>query len=352
MQHPRRWRTIALAAIPVGIMLILAANLHKDHWSGAAFAFTGFGALLCGVFVSWQAHVAARAQSRLTSGEGRLASWRVDPALWQAFLERERTLRLREGTLPNELSLADDIPASGIDVIIGEDAVSVGERVHVLPRHGTPEVLGAELLDGGNVQYAELQLRHPPRARSAGGISSPLLTRLTLPLPASASRDARRAIGFYARGRPGKASVFHGRGDGSDAEDLSTCSQCGYTTHVFRSTCPRCGGGMLSKRWARRFGTLLLVLGGGISAVMAVVLLKLSPMLLNPGVDTGGMRFGGSPAQALAIWAVLAAVLVFGATAASLGAWQMVTGKRNLRVGGAMLAVFTAVVLLGQWLLR
>ena len=57
----------------------------------------------------------------------------------------------------------------------------------------------------------------------------------------------------------GAQRFFHGRGDGADPEDLSRCMHCGFETHRYRSECERCGTGLQSRRWSRRFGAVLVL---------------------------------------------------------------------------------------------
>lgn len=355
MRNPRRWTRIAFGAVPLGALMIVAGvtlpyGLAMDLPRALLFAL-GSGAVLFGGAGGWQAWGAARAQASLARGEDVIARWRVDAATWRAFAEQDRDATRAREWLPNELSLPDEVPATGVEVVIGQDAIDVGGSVHMLPRHDAPEVLEASLRDGqGGPDVAELHLRYPPVPRRSGGMSDPLHTRLSFPVEAGAWRDARRAIGHFAMGRPGKASFFHGPGDGSDPEDLSTCQHCGYRTHAYRSTCPECGGSLLSRRWTRRFGMVLIALGAVITVAMGVVLVKLTPMLAHPGVDQGGTRFDGTPLQALMVWAILAAVFVFGATATGLGFWQVLTGKRNLRAAMLMLGIFSALVTIAHWL--
>lgn len=353
MRNPRRWRVIAMVACLLGAGLVFVVATLPPARAGdvlhAVLFAVGGGGVMFGVVGGWMAHRAARAQAALERGDAVLARWRVEAADWQAFLAADAALATG---LVNELSAPDEIPADGIEVVVGEDAIDIGGSVHVLPRHGAPEVLEATLRDGRGTgpDIAELRLRHPPSPRSSGGTTPATLTRLAFPVGRGAWRDARRAIGHYALGRPGKASFFHGRGDGSDAEDLGTCAACGYQTHHFRATCPQCGGGMLSRRWARRFGGVSAVLGAGITLVMTVILLRLSPVLANPGIDHGGTRFNGTPSQALMVWVVLAAVWVFGATATVNGAWMVSTGRRNLRVAYVLAGIFSAAIVVAELL--
>lgn len=350
MRHPRRWRAAALAALPLGLLLVLVADRQASEDAAVMFGAAGACVLLFGVLMGGSAHRAARAQARLARGEGVLARWRVAAADWQAFLARERELGARDDSWPNAAPLPEALPPEGIDIVIGEDAWSIDGSLHLLPRHGMPEVIAADLhaLGEGDPGVAELQLRHPPTMRRNGEMTDPVYTRLAVPLPLSAWRDARKAIAFYARGRPGKAGFFHGRGDGSDPEDLSTCPACGHRTHMFRATCPECGAGIVSRRWTRRYGWVLAVLGGLLTAGMAILLWKLSPMLANPGVTYGKTRFAGSFVQALVVWAVLGAVLAFGLTALGGGAWQVATGRRNLRVAWVLSTIFSGLAILAS----
>lgn len=349
MRDPRRWRAIAIAACLLGGGMAYAPFQLPAGWAGDGLRALLFGvggtALAFGIVGGWMAHRAARAQAALARGDAVLARWRVDAADWRAFLEADGAAA-DAGELANELA-AGEPPDGGIEIVVGEEAIDVGGSVHVLPRHGAPEVLEATLRDGGGgPDIAELRLRHPPSPRSGGGMSPATYTRLAFPIGRGAWRDARRAIGHYAKGRPGKASFFHGRGDGSDPEDLSTCGACGYRTHQFRATCPECGGGMLSRRWARRYGGVAAVLGLAITLTMTVLLLALSPMLAHPGVEYGSTRFSGNAAQALLVWAVLGAVWVFGATATGLGLSMVATGRRNLRVAWVLAGISGALLLL------
>jgi hypothetical protein len=163
-------------------------------------------------------------------------------------------------------------------------------------------------------------------------------------------RDARAVVAFYDRARPGPADFFHGAGDGSDPEDLNTCASCGYQTHEFRSVCPRCGGGMATRRWARRFGGILVACGLAITGTMGAVLISMGPLLARPGVTIDGSRFSGTPAEAWMVLAILGAVTAFGLTALAYGAWQVKTGRRDFRVVGIMLAIWSALLLVAHFL--
>jgi hypothetical protein len=356
MRNPTRWRNVGLVACAVGLIAAIAPFQLPPNVGGdglrATFFCLGLTGLVFGGATAWWGHRDGRAKASLERGDDVIARWPVDPATWHAFLEADTHARDGLDWLPNELSVAGEVPAEGIEVIVGREAIEIGGSVHVLPRHGAPEVLDATLGEGhGRPDTIELHLRYPGGGTGASGvIQGPTHTRLAFPVAAGRWRDARRVVGYYAGGRPGAPDFFHGRGDGSDPEDLSSCWSCGYQTYQFRSTCPQCGAGLLSRRWSRRFGTILIVLGLALTVGMIVLLAKLSPLLLHPGTSVGGTRFTGTRAQALMIWGVLSAVLAFGATTTAYGVWQAATGRRNRNVAFAMLALFGGLCALARWL--
>jgi hypothetical protein len=132
-------------------------------------------------------------------------------------------------------------------------------------------------------------------------------------------------VAHYRGDTPRVANFFHGKGDGTNSEDLTYCYKCGYETYKLMSHCPQCGRSMQSKRWSRRYGVILVVLGLVISVVIGFVLLALLPRLLEPG----GSRFSGTGAQATLALFVLGAVETFGVTVTCYGLWQIVTGRRS-----------------------
>ncbi|MEO5882301.1 MAG: hypothetical protein ABIQ06_07780 [Caldimonas sp.] len=72
------------------------------------------------------------------------------------------------------------------------------------------------------------------------------------------------------------------------------------------SVCEKCGGSMLSRRWARRLGVVLFVLGLVLTAGLGYLLWILSAQLMSPGRSFGGV---------IAAVVVIAAALKFVSTA-------------------------------------
>lgn len=353
MRDSRRWRNLSLvvlATAPPALALpwLLPADVAGDGLRGGLFCY-GLMALFFGGDAAISLHRNLRAKAALARGEDVIARWRLSPEQWRAFLALDGRAPDSGPGPANELTPRDDIPPDGVEVIVGRDAVLVDGSIHRIPQHGAPEVLSAELRDNDGVgapATIELRLKYPGvGASSSGAPRGPTYTRLCFPLPGPAWRDARRVVAHFNRDLPGTPDFFHGRGDGSDPEDLSTCWSCGFQTHKYRSQCERCGASLLSRRWSRRFGLVLTLCGLFITGLMSTVLYLALPLLMRPGVSVGGNRFDGSPAAALGVTLVLGAVFVFGVTALGYGLWQMATGKRNLKVAKVMLAIAGALAL-------
>ncbi len=224
-------------------------------------------------------------------------------------------------------------------MIVGKEAFQIGDSIHRVSLRGTPEITEA-LLHTGTPPVIELQLYYPAYA-GPSTLNPARYTALRFPVGQRASADARQVVAHFRGDLGGEPDFFHGRGDGKNPEDLSKCYHCGYETHKFRSHCPKCGTGLQSRRWSRRFGLGLVICGVIICGIMGFVVFATGSMLLNSGVSSGGMRFSGTPGQARMVLAIFGAVLAFGLTALGYGLWQMFTGRRSKRV------IYFAVALAG-----
>jgi hypothetical protein len=329
----------------------LPADAAGDTARGVLFVY-GLMAMVFGGLSALFRHREAQAKAALARGEEVLARWVVDTEAWREFAAGAHQFNEAEG-VPNEFLIPDTIPAAGLEVIVGKGAIQIGDSIHVLPRRGTPEVTHANVFGAasGGI-YCELRLYYPGGGQGASGIPrGPRRSMLRFPVVPGALREAEAAIAHYRAGRPGKADFFHGRGDGTDAEDVSECIACGFKTHAFVSHCPQCGAGVQSRRWSRRFGFLLTLCGLFISGAMGAVLYYALPLLLHPGESVGGSSFSGTPAQALMVLGVLCLVMGFGLACLGYGIWQIVTGRRSARVIGVILAMWTLFLLIA-WLLE
>lgn len=356
MRNPRRWRNITLALIVSGVIAVLAAFLlpaaaANDTVRSLLFLY---GAMMTffGGSSAYVRHVEWRAKQALARGEDILARWRVDADTWRAFIEHANQPGEHTRNNRNEYSAPRHVPIDGVEIIVGRAAVQIEESIHPLPRQGTPEITHAELLPGqGGPDCIVLRLYYPRGGHGASGLPRPAIrTRLCFPIAPDARKEAEAVVAYYASGRPGAANWFHGRGDGTDAEDLSECGSCGYKTYVLRSHCPNCGSSLQSRRWSRRFGFALALCGLFVSGMIGYVLYRTAPLLLNPGQRINGSSFSGTATQAKVVLGIMGLVLTFGLSVLLYGLWQVSTGRRNPRVIAFVIFLVAVLCLLARWL--
>ena len=346
MRHPHRARTVALWFVGLGAISLAAWFWVGTEHVGVRVALFVFGtmALAFGGLFALFGHQDARAKEALARGEDIIARWRVEADDWQRFVASEPQWSSHAQGRPNEFRPSEAVESDGVELIVGKAAVQIGESIHRVSLRSIPEITEARLHDG-TPPIIELLLYYPPYA-TRFGMRPPRYTALRFPVGQGSMADARRAMAHFRGDLPGEPDFFHGRGDGTDPEDLSRCYHCSYETHKLRSRCPKCGTSLQSRRWSRRFG-LCLVLGGVIiCGLMGFVLWDMGPSLLRPGAPVTGTRFTGTPEKARMLLGIFTAVLTVGLTAFSYGLWQMFTARRSKRV------IYFLVALAGAlWLL-
>jgi hypothetical protein len=136
-----------------------------------------------------------------------------------------------------------------------------------------------------------------------------------------------------------------------DAEDLSTCASCGFQTAEALASCPKCGTNLLTRRWTRRYGAVLVFIGAFLALMMGGILWMMLPTLLHPGVEIDGQTFTGTPGFARGVIAGLGSIMLFGVAACAYGVWQVRTGERNLTVV-SLLVGFVGVLYVIALLIR
>lgn len=333
------------------MLLWWTGDSASNGWK-AVLACYALTAVLFGSTSAIMRHRDVRAQSGLARGENVLARWQIDEFAWRDFVAMNEALQAESDSRTNELDILAVDSTNDIDVTVGKEAIDFGGQIFVLPRRGTPEIASARLHES-RVQpsYLEFQLKYPPRAGGASGVIRPATySVLRMPVARSAVREAQLVAAHYNGDVAGTADFFHGTGDGADAEDLSTCWSCGFRTYKYQSECPRCGSGLQSRRWSRRFGLGLTICGvlltGGVGALLYIVI----PLLKQAGEKVDGTSFSGSAPQAFMVLSVLIAVFTFGATALGYGIWQMRTGRRSKKPLYIMLPIFVGLMLVAQLL--
>ena len=134
---------------------------------------------------------------------------------------------------------------------------------------------------------------------------------------------------------------------------VQTCPQCQAQAPSWVDWCPGCELRLSKPSRIRALGWMLMVIGSGLVAGMAYLLVVIARIIRNsddPGATT---RFAGTPADALMIYAILGVVLAFGIVSVVSGAWQVRYGTRNPRLVKVVLgfaAVFFGIGALVQYL--
>lgn len=124
-------------------------------------------------------------------------------------------------------------------------------------------------------------------------------------------------------------------------EQFIPCPSCGQGNSTHYDICQKCGHipHAKSMRWR---GAISLVLGLLLVGGMGYLMLLIADIMrhsADPGATT---RFNGTPAQAAAIFAVLAFVWLFGVVSVVTGAWMLRYGRRSEKLKRIVL-IFGAI---------
>ena len=346
MRNSDRARTIGLWCVGLGAVSLVAwlwpGQSHSVGVRVALLLFAIWGIVFGGLFTLFR-HQYVRAKQALERGEDVIARWHVEAEDWESFVAQDPQWTSHAQGRVNEFNPSEAVESNGVEVIVGKAGVQIGGSFHLVRLRSTPEITEARLHEG-RPSVIELLLYYPPYA-TRFGMRPARYTALRFPVGQGAPEGARQVVAHFRGDLGAEPDFFHGRGDGTNPEDLSKCYNCGYETHKLRSHCPKCGTTLQSRRWSRRFGVALVIGGLIICGLMGYVVLELGPSLLNPGASSRGTRFTGTPAKARMLLAIFGAVVAFGLTALGYGVWQMVTGRRSKRV------IYFAVALAGLLLL-
>ncbi|HVQ08119.1 MAG TPA: hypothetical protein VMS43_06755 [Allosphingosinicella sp.] len=129
----------------------------------------------------------------------------------------------------------------------------------------------------------------------------------------------------------------------------SACNQptCATVVEGRVHTCPKCGGPMRSVGESPARAILLLICGVLLAGGMGVIMLKIGPSMLNPGVEASdGSSFTGTTDQARLFLTLFAAVFVFGLVAIANGIFMLVTRRQSKGFIIVTLALATVLIIL------
>jgi len=97
--------------------------------------------------------------------------------------------------------------------------------------------------------------------------------------------------------------------------------------------------GVRSPATLRALGAVMVVLGGGLMAGMAVLSWVMYGVLQNSGDPRATTKFTGSESDIMFMFGIFGLLFFIGLTAFAAGVWQIVFGKRNLWLVWAMLGL-------------
>ncbi len=128
MNHPVRSRNIWLAVAGMGVvcLIVVFAGLAPERFGPVPFFAAGLIATPVGVIVMLVNQSQVRSMRRLDRGEGNIASWRVTPDEWRAFIALNAGFHNKEGVSKNVLDLEQAPPLDGVEVAATAQSVRVG----------------------------------------------------------------------------------------------------------------------------------------------------------------------------------------------------------------------------------
>lgn len=196
MRNPGRKLLIWLAIAVLGWVAIAASfdasrRLDED-WTVAVLGVTGVILFPVGlVYMAW-ALALLRGQTKLRHGHRLLARWHVEAEEWQQFIAFDR-IRAGSGSgLANDYRPEKQDHTRGVEVLIGETGLAIGDLYQVLRRGGLPALHGCYWLPApADPQCLEFHVVYPRRA----GPGTRLCVRV--PIAASAHGAARQVFDHF-----------------------------------------------------------------------------------------------------------------------------------------------------------
>jgi hypothetical protein len=109
---------------------------------------------------------------------------------------------------------------------------------------------------------------------------------------------------------------------------------CNYTTDRPLSRCPQCGRPLLTVQTYKLLGLALVLLGGCLGLVGALLLIFAAPGIVS---GTGAKLF---------VWSIFGLLLAIGLTVMTAGFWQVFFGKRNQSLMTIAIALIITIMLI------
>jgi hypothetical protein len=194
----RRDRSRFVGLALVGSLLVGAAILHPTSAAevdpiSVVLGTAGLIAVFMGVPNAIAANLHVRRAEGLRRGRKVVARWSVSPAAWARFvkLDGEDT---REGRLwPNQLAASPEPASKAVEVIVGENAILVGDDSHLL-------------FDGGRGARVEVIPGDPLRLNVITVVDEPVgpetEASYRLPVGVGCSAEVGAVRAYFARAEP------------------------------------------------------------------------------------------------------------------------------------------------------
>lgn len=135
-------------------------------------------------------------------------------------------------------------------------------------------------------------------------------------------------------------------------EQFLPCPVCQQINSTRHDVCPKCGH-ILHAKQIRVRGAISLVLGLLLAGGMSYLIVLIASIIRHSNDPGATTRFSGSPAAAVAIFAILSFVLLFGIVAILMGGWMLRYGWRPVKLKRVVWGFAIIFWLLSQavWLL-
>lgn len=198
MRHPAQSRNISFGIAAASAVIALAGLLLPETilnrtagifmmCVGGMISAIALGVGLCHVFNM-------RAHTRLLTGEGLKAQWKVPPALWHEFLPYDKSMNEQNAQFPNALSLTPNPPVEGVEVILGETGLIVDGDYQSLPTRFNDSSFQAVAMYPGPPQFINMHIMMAYYTRY--GIRR-RYHALRFPVPAEATQAAGETVAWY-----------------------------------------------------------------------------------------------------------------------------------------------------------
>lgn len=188
MRNPGRIRNLTLTAGLLGLLSVSIPFIVPDRADEGAWVVLGGMVAVIGLGAAFTLTLNMRRMRSLNAGEGVIARWRVDPAIWSRFLADDRDAERDGRKLNNAISLKAS-RGSAVEVIVGDDCLQVGGDFH---RVALAELKGAAM-SAGPPSILELRFVTPRPQQSD------MHYAFRFPVALGAEAAARGVIDHYDR---------------------------------------------------------------------------------------------------------------------------------------------------------